>query len=777
MANFVPRFPNAPLQYDYTNEAQFRSQIRQSISDLSSGFGLSIDGLPAGTSGDVLVYNSGTALWTPGQTFTGTYDFSNAAQFDSNISVDGWGIFTNKLGVGGDGLPNNSTGYPLQIMGAFSSEDAWAMVDATSGNVENAIYQSGTDPDIWATIRQYQSVATLWQVRSKAGDPTADDREATLALIRSDDGSNEEFVDLYNNGYHSSGSKIAVAYGMRIQKRGTGSYRDFYWDYYDGTTDTDFFVARSPDYSEGARLDLYVRMRLGSSMYGWLSADVAGDLDLVQGAYYNGGWLYSTTTGAARITLQANGITYFYRAAAGSVDASVTWDTQLYLDSTNAQLYSQLTLYPPTGEHSIVFFYTDQTYNNAWIGIPAWDTDGLYIYAPNAANTSHELAWYYSQQTQYWYTAGSQRMYLTTSHLHLYDIPLRTGTADGYYGDLGHSGWSGTSYWTSNLYYGGSGDPAAAGSWRYTGAAGAYSTSGGLVNMYVNGGSASWSFLYAPTSTGADATPASLTQLFSISSSSVTAYTLLGAYASSDEQLRLQHTSGTGNPFLSFYQAGTRRAYIQYADSGDSFAFVNETSGGYIYLVPSSGYVWIQSASDLLLKLDHGSSTGNPYISWQQNGTRRAYVQYEDSTDRFIVVNEYGTVQIWPGYSGTETPIAVFGATGSGYGESYIQNTGMYWVPEDQTGDTSIDWRYGNIFHWDFTGTVTFTLASTPPDGYICHIFLNYSSSSGSVGFSGFGIRWNGATGPGTFGSSGTTLWITLIWQDGICVGDWGTYS
>jgi hypothetical protein len=56
----------------------------------------------------------------------------------------------------------------------------------------------------------------------------ANDREATLSLVRGDN--NEEFMDVYNNGYSSE-----TQYGIRIQKRSTGSYRDFVFDQYDGT--------------------------------------------------------------------------------------------------------------------------------------------------------------------------------------------------------------------------------------------------------------------------------------------------------------------------------------------------------------------------------------------------------------------------------------------------------------------------------------------------------------------------------------------------------------
>ena len=49
-----------------------------------------------------------------------------------------------------------------------------------------------------------------------------------------------------------------------------------------------------------------------------------------------------------------------------------------------------------------------------------------------------------------------------------------------------------------------------------------------------------------------------------------------------DEMLRLTDTSATGNPYMSFYQAGTRAAYIQYVDSGDRLRLYNDVSDDFV---------------------------------------------------------------------------------------------------------------------------------------------------------------------------------------------------
>jgi len=53
-----------------------------------------------------------------------------------------------------------------------------------------------------------------------------------LALVRGQN-PNLEFLDFYNNGYTG-----ATNFGLRFQKRGTGEYRDYLVDAYDGTTYT-----------------------------------------------------------------------------------------------------------------------------------------------------------------------------------------------------------------------------------------------------------------------------------------------------------------------------------------------------------------------------------------------------------------------------------------------------------------------------------------------------------------------------------------------------------
>jgi len=83
-------------------------------------------------------------------------------------------------------------------------------------------------------IFRIQKKDALYTILEIACPPNGE--EATLALMREvdKDSGGPEFLDFYNNGY--AGMK---QFGIRMQKRGTGQYRDFVFDYYDGATVTE----------------------------------------------------------------------------------------------------------------------------------------------------------------------------------------------------------------------------------------------------------------------------------------------------------------------------------------------------------------------------------------------------------------------------------------------------------------------------------------------------------------------------------------------------------
>jgi len=79
----------------------------------------------------------------------------------------------------------------------------------------------------------------------------------------------------------------------------------------------------------------------------------------------------------------------------------------------------------------------------------------------------------------------------------------------------------------------------------------------------------------------------------------------------SSEQLRLDSTSATGSPYISFYQSGTRRSYIQHLDTNDELKFRSEY--GKIGLhTGSTEQVSINNDGKVLL---HSLPTSDPAVS------------------------------------------------------------------------------------------------------------------------------------------------------------------
>jgi hypothetical protein len=100
-------------------------------------------------------------------------------------------------------------------------------MDVTSGNF--ATFQN---PNGILTTHHYSpAIHSVYQLVAPSGNITSDFREATLSLVHTDDAGNSEFLDFYNDYYEST-----KQYGIRVQKRGTGEYRPFVIDFYDGTT-------------------------------------------------------------------------------------------------------------------------------------------------------------------------------------------------------------------------------------------------------------------------------------------------------------------------------------------------------------------------------------------------------------------------------------------------------------------------------------------------------------------------------------------------------------
>jgi len=59
--------------------------------------------------------------------------------------------------------------------------------------------------------------------------------------------------------------------------------------------------------------------------------------------------------------------------------------------------------------------------------------------------------------------------------------------------------------------------------------------------------------------------------------------------------------------------------------------------------------------SDALLQLSTTSSTGSPYMNFSQAGTRRSFIQHNDSSNTFIIASEYGPIDLKTASNGSES--------------------------------------------------------------------------------------------------------------------------
>jgi uncharacterized membrane protein len=144
----------------------------------------------------------------------------------------------------------------------------------------------------------------------------------------------------------------------------------------------------------------------------------------------------------------------------------------------------------------------------------------------------------------------------------------------------------------------------------------------------------------------------------------------------SGEMIRLADSSTIGNPFITFFQTSTRRAYIQYVDSGDNLTLASEYGGIVLTTgtggtetekmrITSSGEVGIGTTSPLQKlhvvgnviadDLTLGGSESTPTINFTSSGGARASIDYNNSTGSITLENKYGLFAIKTGSGGSSS--------------------------------------------------------------------------------------------------------------------------
>ena len=71
------------------------------------------------------------------------------------------------------------------------------------------------------------------------------------------------------------------------------------------------------------------------------------------------------------------------------------------------------------------------------------------------------------------------------------------------------------------------------------------------------------------------------------------------------------------------------------------------------------------AGGDQLLELNTTLATGNPYMMWSQAGTRRSYMQHVNSNDNLTIASEYGGMVFMTGINGAEVERMRITSTGN----------------------------------------------------------------------------------------------------------------
>ena len=182
------------------------------------------------------------------------------------------------------------------------------------------------------------AVATVLRISAN----TTSGKEATLALVRGD-WPDVEFLDLYNNGYVDSSN-----YGIRIQKRGTGIFRDFVIDSYDGSTYTNGINIKFSDLNDSETLttDIYSDVSISGKTY--LNGDIyaegsigfTGDVSAGASLRFRNGILIEVLSGGSKPPALNAIPTIYYKMddTSGNIkDALGIYDSS----STDSLSYSQ----------------------------------------------------------------------------------------------------------------------------------------------------------------------------------------------------------------------------------------------------------------------------------------------------------------------------------------------------------------------------------------------------------------------------------------------------
>ena len=241
-----------------------------------------------------------------------------------------------------------------------------------------------------------------------------------------------------------------------------------------------------------------------------------------------------------------------------------------------------------------------------------------------------------------------------------------------------------------------------------------------------------------------------------------------------DEMIRLQDTSATGNPYISWYQSTTRRAYMQYRDSDDSIYIKNEGANTALEIDNgTSGLIFQDGSTNYTVWHSGNDGAGSGLDADLLDGLTSASFIRSDANDAFSgTLSGAGSINITGNITANAFTGDGSGLTGISADDANtldgIDSTGFVRATGSTTQTINGTKRFDN-------GTSTTVLIKCEDAG---NAFLNVSGDGQGTGRVyvgqsddyGGGIEYNGDGTPATTGA-GSDL-ITL-WRRSAGVDEW----
>jgi len=232
-----------------------------------------------------------------------------------------------------------------------------------------------------------------------------------------------------------------------------------------------------------------------------------------------------------------------------------------------------------------------------------------------------------------------------------------------------------------------------------------------------------------------------------------------------DEMIRLQDTSATGNPYISWYQSSTRRAYMQYRDSDDSLYIKNEGANTALELDNgTSGLIFQNGSTNYTVWHSGNDGAGSGLDADQLDGLSSGSFIRSDANDAFSgTLSGAGGINITGNITANAFTGDGSGLTGISADDANtldgIDSSGFVRATGSTTQTINGTKRFDN-------GTSTTVLIKCDDAG---NAFLNVSGDSQGTGrvyvgqsdSYGGGIEYNGDGNPATTGAGSDliTLW------------------